>query len=165
MLSGDNLSKLFLRYHDDMLRLACFYLKNPRDAEDVVGDCWVSVILHKEKLAALSEAHARSYLLRCAANASIDLLRKRRREAARLEHARRDTEASGDISPEETAIQRLMIDEVYRMLPRRESEIFVLWMQGLPFSAIARRLGISSSTARRYWWRVKQKLYRLAREA
>lgn len=165
MRSDDDLQKLFSRYQGDMLRLAYRYLKNPRDAEDIVSDCWVSVMLHREKLAALNEAHARSYLLRCAANASIDLLRRRRREAARLEDARRDTETSGIISLEETALQRLMIDEVYRMLPRQESEIFLLWMQGLSFAAIAKQLSISPSTARRYWWRVKQKLQRLARKA
>lgn len=165
MLSDDDLSKLFLRYHGDMLRLACFYVKNPRDAEDIASDCWVSVMLHREKLATLNEAHVRSYLLRCAANASIDLLRKKRREAAWLEESGKDAEASDRISPEEAAIERLMVDEVYRMLPRRESKIFLLWIQGLSFTAIARQMGISSSTARRYWWRVKQKLQRQAKKA
>ncbi len=78
MLFDDYLSKLFLRYQDDMLRVACLYLNNLKDAEDIVSDCWVSALTHEEKLLEMNEANARSYLLRCVANASIDFLRKKK---------------------------------------------------------------------------------------
>lgn len=164
MLFDDYLSKLFLHYHRDMLRVACLYLNNLKDAEDIVGDCWVSALTHKEKLVEMNEANTRSYLMRCVANASIDFLRKKKRQAAWLENAKKDVETARWVSPEDQAIEKLMIDEVYQMLPWRESEIFILRMQGMSFSAIARLLGISSSTVRSYWWRVRQKLQKLEKQ-
>ncbi len=79
MLFDDYLSNLFLHYRGDMLRVAYRYLKNPKDAEDIVGDCWVSALAHKERFVEMNEAIARSYLLRCVDNAAIDFLRKKKR--------------------------------------------------------------------------------------
>lgn len=164
MLFDDYLSELFLHYRGDMLRVACLYLKNPKDAEDIVGDCWVSALAHKERLLEMNEAIARSYLLRCVTNAAIDYLRKKKRQTAWLENAKEDVETSRWISPEDQAIEKLMIDEVYQMLPWRESEIFILRMHGMSFSAIANQLDISPCTVRSYWWRVRQKLQKLAKK-
>lgn len=158
MLSDDYLSKLFLRHHHDMLHLAWIYLKNANDAEDVVGDCWVSVLLHSEKLVTFDEAAAHSYLLRCVVNASIDLLRKKKRRAVWVTNAAKDEEASAPIISEDHVIDRLVMEAFYQTLPWREAQIFALRMQGFSFSAIASQLGISPSTARSYWLRIKQRL-------
>lgn len=165
MLFDDYLSKLFLHCHDDMLRVACLYLNNLEDAEDIVGDCWVSALTHKERLLEMNEANARSYLLRCVANASIDFLRKKKRQAAWLESTKKDVETARWVLPEDQVIEKLMIDEVYQMLPWRESEIFILRMQGMSFFAIACQLGISPSTVRSYWWRVRQKFQKIAKKS
>jgi len=164
MLFDDYLSKLFLHYRGDMLRVARLYLKNPKDAEDIVGDCWVSVLARKERLLEMNETLARAYLLRCAANAAIDFLRWKKRRGAWLENAKKEVETSRWMSPEDQAIEKLMIDEVYQMLPWRESEIFILRMHGMSFSAIANQLDISPCTVRSYWWRSRQRLQKLAKK-
>ncbi len=161
MLSDEYFSKLFLRYQGDMMRLACLYLKNQKDAEDIVGDCWVAVMVHKKKFETMGEDATRSYLLRCVTNASIDFWRRKKRQDTWLEGVKKEAEKTSGISTEDQVIEKMTMDEIYQMLPWRESEIFNLWMQGWPFPAIARQLGISPATTRTYWWRARQKLQRL----
>ena len=165
MLSDDYLSKLFASYDQDMLRLACRYLRNYHDAEDVVGDCWASVMAHKAKLEEMDVNDTRSYLMRCVVNGSIDFLRKKKRQAVWMEHAVKDMAMSTYTAPEDSIIDRMMLETFYETLPWREAEIFVLKMQGLSFPMIATQLGISPSTARSYWWRVMKKLRKLTKEA
>lgn len=158
MLADDYVSSLFLSYHHDMLRLACLYLKNPSDAEDIVSDCWLSVLMHKDKIETMDATHVHTYLLRCVANASIDFLRKKKRQAAWLETAVQNAKVSIHIAPDDEAVDSIMIETLHQALPWREAEIFVLRMQGLSFPEIADQLGISPSTARSYWWRARRKL-------
>lgn len=165
MASDDDLMNLYLSYYRDMLHLACMYLKNLHDAEDVVGDCWVSLIIHREKLASMDTDEARAYLMRCVSNASIDVLRKKKRQAEWMAQAKKAAEARICILPEEQTVDRLMMEAFYEILPWREAEVFDLRMQGRSFPAIAKELGICPSTARGYWWRVRRKLKRLIGEA
>lgn len=163
---NDHLTRLFLSYHHDMLHLAWMYLRNFHDAEDVVGDCWVSVMIHGKILEAMNPEKVHAYLMRCVANASIDRLRRKKREAQWRTTAGKDTEVSPCIPPSEAQwADRIVLEAFYHTLPWREAKIFELRMQGLSFPVIAGQLGIGSSTARSYWWRVRQKLKKLIEKA
>jgi RNA polymerase sigma-70 factor (ECF subfamily) len=75
-----SLEALFQQHHDRVFRTACRVTGSPADAEDVLQTVFLRVARGQE--AAESAENAEAYFSRAAINASLDLLRSRKRSKA-----------------------------------------------------------------------------------
>ncbi len=130
---------------------------NPSDAEDVLQTVFLRVL---DSQRSLDDSRAPgAYLRRAAANASIDLLRRKetRRESAIDD--RRDTRHGRgpaklrviDPTPADSRQERLLLKERLRQafatIPPKNAELFVLcYLEGYSYDELAELLGLERGT-------------------
>lgn len=133
-------------------RFALGLTKNKQDAEDLTVETW----LRLERRAAAPQGSVENqlaYAIKTATNLWIDICRRERRKADGQESGRMQLSAALQVDPDAEAIAE---EEAERMeiardhLPERPREVFRLVRhEGLTFVAVAAKLGISVSTAKR----------------
>lgn len=79
-IGSAGLEKLFERHHDRVFRMACRVTGNASDAEDVLQTVFLRVVRGQE--AAETAENSEAYFSRAAINASLDLIRSRKRSKA-----------------------------------------------------------------------------------
>ncbi|MDM0089837.1 MULTISPECIES: sigma-70 family RNA polymerase sigma factor [unclassified Variovorax] len=125
-------------------------LGNAFDAADLAQDTFVRLIVGGRTP---QPDASRAYLTQIAKGLVVDLYRRRQLEAAYLE-ALAAWPAALAPSPEERALALealLRIDAMLDRLPTRVRETFLLsQFDGLTYSAIAQRIGMSVATVRKY---------------
>jgi len=132
------LSRVYEKYRDDLLRLACSMLSDRAAAEDVVQDVFV-------RFAGLARTFRltgslKGYLATCVANAARNQMAAgRRRETAGLDEA--TGLASNAAQPESWAVyseQFSLVRRAMAELPVEQREVVTLHLYGdLPFREIA----------------------------
>lgn len=156
------ISELYQRYHVAMLRRARKYVHNSCDAEDIVSDCWVNLILHAEQLSKMVSSAQTVYIMRCVTNKSIDLLRNRHRSAEWICDDREypilcPNAIEPDFS-EEALLQKMEVAHLLYLLPPREQEVMKLRLRKWGTDEIADKLHISKSSVRGYAARATARL-------
>lgn len=144
---------LYKRYQIAMLRRALRYVHNPYDAEDIVSDCWVSLIRHAEKLRKMVSSAQSVYIMRCVENRSIDFLRNPRHYAEHIcdsETLSVFSHSSAETDFIEEAHQKVELAHFLYLLPPKEREVIELRMQEWTTDEIAVKLHISKSSVRGY---------------
>lgn len=158
MLDYDGLcfEELFVQYRMAMLRRAFQYVNHTHDAEDIVSEAWLSLLLHLPKLSHMDEKARSSYILRCVQNTAISYLRKRKSSNRLNEKFSYDSpnyqDSSGDIEIEES------VHGLLSCLPNRERQVLELKVKGYNDSDIGEILGIASSSVRVYIHRAYKRI-------
>ena len=145
-----------------LVQFAFCRLRSREDAEDAVQEVLVKAYRDREKHRAV--VNAVPFLFRMVANRCTDVLRKRQREAGRLEDCAGELAASGKGALEAADDARRMrsIEESLERLPRRQSEAIRLRVYGeLPFEAVAQAMGCSVPTVKSRFRYGIQKLRRV----
>lgn len=162
------IADLYQRYQAAMLRRARKYVHNSCDAEDVVSDCWVSLIRHAERLRKMVSAAQSVYIMRCVENRSIDFLRSQRHYAERI----CDSEKLSILSPyatepdfTEQVHRKSEISHFLYLLPPKERKVIELRMQEWTTDEIAAKLHITKSSVRGYAARATTRLRSFAYSA
>ncbi len=159
---------LYKHYQTAMLRRALRYVHNRYDAEDIVSDCWVSLIRHAEKLQEMVASAKSVYIMRCVENRSIDFLRSQRHYAERI----CDSEKLSVLSPYSTepditeqVHRKAEISHFLYLLPPKERKVIELRMQEWTTDEIAAKLHITKSSVRGYAARATTRLRSFAYSA
>lgn len=126
-------------------------LDRPDDAEDVLQEVWVTA--HRSPPDDGPDANVRAWLYRVATHAALDRLARERRRARLLDargHELSDS-ASRPPSPDDGLAEadREAIRRRVASLPRKQREaVWLRWIEGEPYEAVAERLDSSVAAAR-----------------
>lgn len=124
-------------------------LERPDDAEDVLQEVWVTA--HRSPPDDGPDANVRAWLYRVATHAALDRLATERRRARLLDaHAHGLSDGSSPAPDEGLAeADREEIRRRVSALPRKQREaVWLRWIEGEPYEAVARQLGGSPAAAR-----------------
>lgn len=159
MNESDIGTQLFIQYQAAMTRRALRYVFNIHDAEDVVSDCWLSLISRFSLLSSMDERARSAYILTAVRNAAIDYLRKRERHGT----SHFPTDHSDNTPPNfiDAVIDQNVIESLLEYLPPHTSKVVRYKLHTLDDSKIAELIGIRQSSVRVYWLRGREQLRRL----
>lgn len=137
---------------------------SPEDAEEIVQDTILKFVTMPWR--PMQDAQVSAWLARTCIRASIDRLRRNRREALFLEEYAREAEDSrsseSEIPAEASAVRVLaamrQLPDPYRLV------VTLVLAEGLDYDEIARYTGIKQNTLRSHFLRGKQKLISLLQE-
>ena len=142
----DALRKLYEKYKDDMLSIACSMLHDPSVAEDILHDVFVSFVT--DVMQYQPYGSLKSYFITCVANRVRDRFRSIKNEPVdmnSIEPRGSDSEKPDKLMMESEESQRLT--DALACLPFWYREIIVLHVQGnMKFREIANLQGISINT-------------------
>ena len=162
--AGGWLAGLFEEHHQIMFRTAYRVLGDAGDAEDVLQTVFLRLL--KRPPAALETAKAGGYLRRAAINASLDLIRARKRsrlvalDPQVLEETGRSTDATGDPARRFASLElRERLRRELAAVSPRAAEMFVLrYFEGFRNSEIGPMLGTSRMTVAVTLHRLRKRL-------
>lgn len=75
-----NFERIYLKYHDDILRRTYNILKNDEDVKDAMQETWFHVLKSMSLFRDKDEGSVRAYIMSIARNQSISILRRKRKE-------------------------------------------------------------------------------------
>jgi RNA polymerase sigma-70 factor (ECF subfamily) len=138
---------LYRKYSIRLYKFAFSLLKIPEEAENIVQDVFMKLWLNREKVE--KAASVRYFVFSIAYNSSISLLRKKINEVKFADYLL--TRQDSFQEPETLRLEYNELDErlnkVIDSLPARQKEVYRLHhVEGLKYTDIARRLGISENT-------------------
>lgn len=142
-----------------LYNMSCRILLNPEDAEEVMQDTILKFVTLP--LRPMSKEQVSAWLARTCIRASLDRLRKRKREALFLETYAQEavTEQEPEI-PAETSAARVL--EAMQRLPDPYRIVVTLILaEGLDYQEVAAYTGWKETTLRSHFLRGKQKLIAL----
>ncbi|MHC4118804.1 MAG: RNA polymerase sigma factor [Planctomycetota bacterium] len=145
--SGDALRRIYLKYKNDLLRLATILLNDVSDAEDIVHDVFLSFAQSAETLKL--SGNLKSYLLTCVSNRARNRNRaNQHRKAAGLDEA--ETVVSDTKRPDQWLIcseELRQWSDTMAKLPYEQREVVILRLRaGMKFREIAGQQGVSVNT-------------------
>lgn len=151
------LTELFVRINGTMLKIARTRIHNTYDAEDVVGNCWVSIVRNASTLYKMEEPMVISYIYKTVTHAAIDFYRHKYYFSEIPMEDIFFYQTINDItlgeSETEGIIKKLTIDECVGHLQPRVAQAYKLLMEGLSGKSVAEIMGVSEGTVRGYWLR------------
>lgn len=132
-LNGDEnaLEALVRRYSDPLVRFAYCYVQNAAEAEDIMEDTIVALILKRKRLTDGDALHG--YLYKTARNKAIDCLRRHSRRDVPLEDVE-NVLTSGDLEADVSRRARnQMVYRCMQTLPEQYKEVLHLtYFEGFP---------------------------------
>jgi RNA polymerase sigma-70 factor (ECF subfamily) len=145
---------IYTKYAPSVYRAALRITGNAADAEDVLQNVFLRILSHQLTLdSALSPE---SYLRRAAANAAIDLIRRRK--------ARHESEAVGErefAAPDDRLLLKERIRRALAALPPEDAELFVLcYLEGFTYEELARQFQMERGTVASRLFRIRAVLQR-----
>ena len=148
--SPTELETLFQSHHDRVFRTAHRITGSPADAEDVLQTVFLRLVKGKESYD-LSE-NPEAYLSRAAINASLDLLRKRKRAGAvpmddvenKGEFAGFVTRRNPETYHEDRELRELIREAVARLGPTAAQMFTLRYFEGMDNGEIARAMSTSA---------------------
>ena len=171
----ESLAQLILPYAAGLYRGALRFTKNPADAEDACQDAFLKVIRGLGQFAGEGKRDEKgddlhAWVSRIGANASIDIIRRRRDgRILSLEEPtgiREETLGSGIAArgenPEESfarlEMRKRLADSIKRLSPEMRRVCLLRDVLGYSTQEVAERLGISSLTVRLRLFRARRRL-------
>ena len=146
------LGDLYSRYADTVYRTALRVTGSPADAEDVLQTVFLRVLKREEPLDPLRAPEG--FLRRSAANAAIDIVR--RRQTWRQESI---SETPDRLKQESSAELKERLRQAIGTLEPRDAEIFVLrYLEGLANGEIAEMYGLEKTTIAVRLHRIRESL-------
>lgn len=161
------LDELFRRYRLVTYRVAYRLLGNEADALDAVQDAFVKALANLDRFR--GQSSFKTWLLRIASNAALDMGRRRQRDGwndKRPVPATPERVGPDDRPPPDHGLDRAdmrrRIDAALAALPAAQRQTFVLHVDGeLSYREVADTLGISIGTVMSRLFYARQKLQKL----
>jgi RNA polymerase sigma factor (sigma-70 family) len=152
MTSSTSITELYERYHTAVYHTALRVTGNPADAEDALQTVFLRII-KREKGSEL-ESMPEAYFRRAAANAALDLLRRR------LSHAEMELdEASPRVSTEDQSLLKEQLRRAIASLEKDDAVLFLLrYVEGLSNGELASLLGQEKNNIAVRLHRIRQSL-------
>jgi len=152
MASKTDFSELYERHYYAVYRTALRVTGNEADAEDVLQTVFLRALNMKDRLETLLMPEA--YLRRAAANAALDLLRRRiPRAGAEL------TDASVHPSTEDHSLLKEQLRRAIASLDKDDAVLFLLrYVEGLSNGELAALYGLEKNTVAVRLHRIRQAL-------
>ncbi len=146
ILDENDFRKIYDSYYLDICRSLSYYTADLHAVEDVVQDVFVNLWRNR---AEIRVRDYKAYLLYCARNRMLNLLRDKRRRlqliVSRQAEAESPTCAEDDGGIDQELVR--LVHEAIAKLPRRCREVYLLSKEeGLTYKQIAGQLGISVKT-------------------
>lgn len=153
----DALRRIYVKYIDDLLRVAASLLHNTQSAEDCLHDVFVDFAGNVN--GSTIHSSLRHYLISCVANRARDQLRRQARQSKW--QADKLYLAPNSISPAKQLIvaeESARVFEALAELPYEQREVFVLHVQGhMKFRDIAGLFEVSINTVQsRYRYAIEK---------
>jgi len=137
------------RYGSDLVTLLWRILGNEQDVCDVYQTTFLRLAHIEDNQ---KPRHIKAYLFRTASNTAISLLRTRASEKKRITQASHDS--ASQCTPDHEISQKQLVDTLranVAQLPKHLQDVVALRdLAELPYSQVARVLGITPGTARVY---------------
>ena len=149
-ISDKEFENLFMKYKNDIYRLAYTYVNNQADALDVVQDTAYQAFISKDRLRDVSKF--KSWVLKIASNKAIDLIRKNK--IFLLE----DISTSRAIETTDKSSLNMFLDDLKSLSPDEKNIIVYKIFFGYTFEMIEEELKMSVSTVKSKYYRALQKL-------
>jgi len=151
-VSDEQLEGLYNEDQESLRRYVNSKLRDPAEAEDVVQESFLRLWRVRKTSKILNP---RAFLFRTASNRIIDLQRKQQVRHRKAEELASEVElSSSDPTPEQHATSTEWIKEFYRVveqLPPKCRRVFLMnKVQGISYSEIALRLGVSQGTVEKH---------------
>ena len=145
--SSDALCRIYEKYKESLLRLACGLLNDTSAAEDIVHDVFVRFAQSAERLRL--NGNLKGYLATCVANRARNWNRARQRqETGNVNEAK--SVVSKAKRPEQWIIcneQLAQLSNGLAQIPYEQREVLILYLQGgMRFRVIAKYQGVSINT-------------------
>jgi RNA polymerase sigma-70 factor (ECF subfamily) len=145
-------------------RTAWGVLGNPEDAEDVVQAIFLRLLRHE--CPPQFRKNPRAYLYKAAVNASLDVLRSRRRRPVAVD----DIERLEIVAPDSRAdldeeMHRRLYEAIAQLSAEAAQAIFLRYMQNKSVAEIAAQLGVSRTVVAVRLFRTRAQLRTLLRAA
>ena len=161
-----NFERIYVKYHDDILRRTYGILKNNEDVKDVMQDTWLSVLKSMPLFRDKDEGAIKAYIMSIARNQSISILRKKRKE----EELFLDMESSELIDDtdlfemcEIEGVARVM--ECIDMLSKTQKDVIILYyLYHHSIKEIAELFHISEVVAKSRWSHGRERLMKLLKK-
>ena len=152
------MNRLWWQYHRYMFFIARGYASEQGALEDIVSDACLRLMEHIATLRGLSEAQLRAYIRQTVRSRAIQQLRRAGREAA-MPTDDLPSEGEGPWQGIELREELELLRTAVARLPEAERQAVRLrYGDGLKGAALAERLGVAESTARRYLAEAKKRL-------
>ncbi len=137
----ETVEKIVGEYGDTIYRLALHYVRNAFDAEDVVQEVLLAFFQRD-----IPEERRKAWLLRVTVNKSLDILRKRKRQAA--------------LPREPAAVEEgpSLAEELKSLSPLDRELVYLFWFEGYTSREIAGLVRLSDGAVRKRLERAKKKL-------
>lgn len=139
--------ELYRRYFDRIYRFAVSLVKLPEEAENIVQDVFLKLWVNRDKVDKGSSV--RYYVFTITYHASISSIRKKMKESTYVHELFHQVETDRDDSSLQLEYAELesKLEAILQKLPARQREVFLLHRsEGLKYSEIAERLGLSVNT-------------------
>ncbi|MCW5921389.1 MAG: RNA polymerase sigma factor SigZ [Saprospiraceae bacterium] len=155
----NEIQNIWAEFHRALKGLIVKTVKDPNDADDILQDIFLKIMLHSDKIERAD--NLRHYLYGIARNATQDYFRKKNAPIAepQLEETMPAEEPARSLN---TAIAECCVRNFVAQLPDKYREALILTeFEALSQKELARRLGISYSGAKSRVQRGKEKLKEL----
>jgi RNA polymerase sigma factor (sigma-70 family) len=148
--SRDLIARLFREHNESLLRFLCARLHSHQEAKEVAQEAYVK-LLNLDRPQAIS--YQRAFLFKTAANLAVDRLRGRERRERARETGLFDELREAHTPEHEAAVAQEVeqLEKLIAQLPAKCRQAFLLYkIQGLEFSEVAIRMGLSERMVRDY---------------
>lgn len=139
--------EVYRRYSKRLFRFSYNLLKLKEDAENIVQDVFLNLWANRNKVEKV--ASLKYYIFTIAYHSSITIIRKKLKESGYLENLRSLQEPSEEAVDLQVEFRELdeKLKGIIDTLPDRQKEVYILHrIEGLKYSEISERLGISLNT-------------------
>jgi RNA polymerase sigma factor (sigma-70 family) len=144
----DDFDQFFYRLLPSVMRVARRIVADQSTAEDVSAEAFARAFASWSKVAKLSYRDA--WVLRVATNLALDQVKQRRAVLA-------EPQASED--PAEVAVNRQLLTDALRSLPRRQRQAVVLrYLADLPEDEVGQAIGVRRGTVKAHLQRGREAL-------
>ena len=154
-MTDSELDRCMRRFYTSVYSVALCYCKNPSDADDIAQDVFLALYTHSGNFN--DDEHIKAWLLRCAVNRSINLLRSyRRRATVPLEAAENKayTDTGGDDGRE-------LLRQIMKLKRKNGVVLYLHYFEEYTVGEIAKMLGISEAAVRSRLLRGREQLKKL----
>jgi RNA polymerase sigma-70 factor (ECF subfamily) len=149
-IKADNMfafDTLYKRYSRRLFRFGYSLLKSQEETENLIQDVFLNLWEHRGNVE--KDTSVKSYVFTIAYNSAISILRKKAKETQFIEYLKTLQVVNQEPVNVQLEFSELTtrLDEIVRSLPQRQREVYLLHrVDGLKYSEIAERLGISVNT-------------------
>lgn len=152
-MSGDDLKRYVELYRGNVTNAALFIVKNPADAEDIAQDVFLKLYTHTGEFR--DDEHVRAWLLRCAVNSGLNLIRSGwHRNSVALDSVGELPDRSSDDGSD---VRNAMMS----LDPKLRAVLYLHYFEGYTAEETAKLVGISTAATKGRLKRGRDRLRKL----